>query len=214
VDAIPVVGGTKQWNLTKVNQVQPDLILLDQEENPKSMSEEHPWPWHATHIEHLSDVAPALTDLADRLRNPDLLGLAQRWQQVAVHSNPPLTDWTDLPGVLQWGLRPSKPPSTVLYLIWKDPWMCVSRNTFIGSVLEHLGVHVPRFTTKYPSIELNNFDSATTLLLFSSEPYPFLQKQKGLQSLEFPYAVVNGESFSWFGSRSLRFLEKNLRANR
>lgn len=50
--------------------------------------------------------------------------------------------------------------------------------------------------------------ASETLLLFSSEPYPFLRKKDVLNPLFAPYAFVDGERFSWFGMRSLRFLEE------
>jgi len=45
------------------------------------------------------------------------------------------------------------------------------------------------------------------VLLASSEPYPFHRKRDALLALDRPVAIVDGESFSWFGVRSLEFLE-------
>ena len=100
--------------------------------------------------------------------------------------------------------------SQVLYVIWKDPWMGVSRDTFIGSVLDRFwwGGLLPVFPVKYPELELTKYDPARTLLLFSSEPYPFLKRRAELDGLGFPYAFVDGESLSWFGVRTLAFLER------
>ena len=58
--------------------------------------------------------------------------------------------------------------------------------------------------------ELNQFDPAKTLLLFSSEPFPFAKKKSELVNLGFSSALVDGESFSWFGVRSLNFIETQL----
>jgi len=69
------------------------------------------------------------------------------------------------------------------------------------------GGWLPAFPEKYPKIDLADFDPAKTLLLFSSEPFPFGKKKKELLSLDFPSALVDGESYSWFGVRSLRFLQ-------
>jgi len=46
-----------------------------------------------------------------------------------------------------------------------------------------------------------------TVILASSEPYPFHRKREALLALGRPVAIVDGESFSWFGLRSLSFLE-------
>jgi hypothetical protein len=45
------------------------------------------------------------------------------------------------------------------------------------------------------------------VLLASSEPYPFHRRRESLLALDRPAALVDGESFSWFGVRSLSFLE-------
>jgi hypothetical protein len=98
-------------------------------------------------------------------------------------------------------------------MIWRNPWMSVSKQTFIGSMLETCGFgpFLRDFETKYPQIDLAAFKPANTLLLFSSEPYPFLRKRSVLKPVTHPYAFVNGECFSWFGVRALKFLE-SLRA--
>src|SRR5437868_6660844 len=67
VAAIPVVGGTKDWNLEKLRALKPDLLLLDQEENPKFMAEQSEFPFHATHIESVQSVAGALRAMGERL---------------------------------------------------------------------------------------------------------------------------------------------------
>ena len=88
--------------------------------------------------------------------------------------------------------------------------MAVGPETFIGSVLRKTGYPVFPFAEKYPVVDFAEFDRETTLLLFSSEPFPCLRKREGLAELGFPYAFVDGESFSWFGVRALRFLESAL----
>ena len=87
--------------------------------------------------------------------------------------------------------------------------MTVSRETFVGSMLSYCGLseYLPGYPDKYPKLDLEHEEKKSTLLLFSSEPYPFLQHRSGLEELGFPYAFMNGESFSWFGVRSLRFLQ-------
>lgn len=211
---IPVVGGTKDWKWEKIVELKPDLILLDQEENPKFMSEQNQIPWHSTHIESVSDVSPALSELSRIFSNSPLADLSERWRTVSASGRgESVRDWLSLPGVLEWGRAPSASTSikNVLYMIWKDPWMGVGRNTFIGSLCRLNGVELPFFSEKYPKIDLKNYDPKETLVLFSSEPYPFYAKRKEYLDFEFPHAFVDGESFSWFGIRSLLFLERCLK---
>lgn len=112
--------------------------------------------------------------------------------------------------MLEWLKPPEREPERLLYLIWRGPWMTVSRDTFVGSMLSNVGYggRLPSFAEKYPKIDLADFDPATTTLLFSSEPYPFEKKKKELRALDFPSALVDGEAYSWFGVRSLRFLRQ------
>lgn len=219
VDPIAIVGGTKDISWTEIEPLKPDLIIFDQEENPKRFADQCPYPWWASHIENLKDV------------QRDLLKLRELFEQSAPNSNLQKLDqvivdwkaggdrkilvrehWSNLPGLIQWIHQPEKDwqPERVLYVIWKDPWMAVSSNTFIGSMCEKLAIKLPKFETKYPKIDLEKYDPKSTLVLFSSEPYPFAQHLDQLKDLKFPSALINGESFSWFGVRSLNFLLESL----
>lgn len=211
VAAIPVVGGTKDWDLDRIRELKPDLLILDKEENPKFMAEQDEFPFLATHVESISGVVGALAQLCYRLRNPELGVLATRWDQIATWKG--LSRWTPgdgLPGLVEWGREPRGPVRSIIYVIWRGPWMTVSKQTFIGSVLDKcgVGVYMRDFNEKYPEFDLSTYPSAETLLLFSSEPYPFLRKKSVLNPVMNPYAFVDGECFSWFGVRSLNFLEK------
>lgn len=201
------MGGTKDWSLEKVEAAVPDLVILDREENPLAMAEAG-LPYWASHVRGIESMPEALSDLASRLGNEGLESLARRWRRVL---RAPLTGLGPeaLPGVVEWGLRPRGRVESVVYVIWKDPWMAVGPETFIGSVLSHLGLPVHPFSEAYPKFELDALPP-NTLLLFSSEPYPFLRKRQGLSQLKNPHAFVDGELFSWFGIRSLRFLEDAL----
>lgn len=207
---IPVVGGTKDWDLEKIRSLNPDLVVLDEEENPKFMSEAG-LPSVATHVTSVETVPTALRQLRFATKNLALEKMAVEWD--AILARPALARWngsTDLPGVLEWGRKPTREIERVFYVIWRDPWMVVSRDTFIASILEKCGLEgtIEIFHSKYPKIELESLPrKESTLLLFSSEPFPFLKKREGLGELGCPYAIVDGEKFSWFGSRSLAFLK-------
>lgn len=212
VQHIPRVGGTKDWNLEKIRSLRPDLLVLDREENPKFMSEEHEIPWVATHVRSLTDMPETLTRLNEVLQLPLLLDLRERWERVIKNPRPSSLDspWDSLPGVLEWIQKPEGAVREIVYLIWRDPWMGVSSDTFIGSMLAHLGygAYLKAYPVKYPELKWEDFDPKATLFLFSSEPYPFGKKMTLLRELNVPSALVDGEVFSWFGVRSLHFLEQ------
>lgn len=207
---VPVVGGTKDLDFAKVEALRPDLLLLDREENLPWMAEgERPWKTYCTHVEGVGSVARELEALAGLLGNARLGALAREWGR-AVAAPVRARGVGELPGLLEWLRRPAVEPERILYLIWRDPWMGVGKGTFVHSMLEQcgLGGRLAELPGKYPKLELAGFDPASTLLLFSSEPYPFARRRAELAELPFASALVDGEAFSWFGLRSLRFLEK------
>jgi hypothetical protein len=234
--SIPAVGGTKDIIWDKANGLVPDLLLLDREENPKSMADDAVGETLATHITNIDDVVPALEAIALRLEKgsrpadgpavSNLRALAHRWGRVINAPKIPLEKWTDLPGVQEWLKTPAGFPgvdnkSKLVYMIWKSPWMTITRETFIASVLVRLGIPAEMIwedsgeggaKVKYPEVDLAKLP-AECLLLFSSEPFPFFRQKEKLKELPFPGALIDGECMSWFGIRSLIFLEDSLGLN-
>lgn len=210
VAGIPRIGGTKDWDWPRIVSLKPTHLILDREENPKFMGEQAEIPTIVTHVRDVGSMPTELTKMADALKNAQLQKQADEWQKLL--QVPSRSD--GIPAIIQWGIRPTKNIKHVVYVIWKDPWMAAGPNTFIASMLARFGLQVYPFAEKYPKIDFSDFDRETTLLLFSSEPFPFLKKQEGLAELGFPYAFVDGESFSWFGIRAFRFLQRELLTNR
>ncbi|MES2768287.1 MAG: helical backbone metal receptor [Bdellovibrionota bacterium] len=209
VEDIPIIGGTKEADWDKIKSMEPDFVLMDKEENTKEMADECPCPTIFTHVQSLNDVSVALLTMSEKLENEKLFNLAGRWQALAQTPNFAVKDLNKLPGLIQWIRHPEKKIQKILYVIWRNPWMTVNRETFISSVLTKLGIekYLVDFEEKYPEIDLKDFNSDTTLLLFSTEPYPFEKKVAEIKMLPFPSLIVNGECYSWFGLRSLIFLE-------
>jgi hypothetical protein len=205
---IPVVGGTKEAHWDVIKDLEADLVLLDKEENPLEMAEECPLPYLATHVYSLESLHYELRRLSVKFQN-DLLMTWSSQLKAILERGPLHWEEESIPGLLEWVISPMKTgPRPVLYVIWKKPWMAVGRETFIGSVLRQLGAQVVALPEeeKYPVIEISEFQEA--LILFPTEPFPFHKKIEELRSEGLIGAVVNGESYSWFGVRSLEFLRK------
>src|SRR5690606_29253107 len=67
-------------------------------------------------------------------------------------------------------------PLPVLYLIWKDPWMSIGRDTFIASMLAQVGLRsvIDAGVPRYPELTLPQIaGSGARAVLLSSEPYRF-----------------------------------------
>lgn len=210
---IPILGGTKDLDKDLLQSLRPDLVLLDREENTDEMAlrseSSGKWKIHSTHVRSVEDMAPELLQLSNLLGNERLQSLANEWELVCSTPWFPNRSLMEIPGIEHWIQKPTQEPEHFLYLIWRSPWMSVSRDTFVGSMFQLLGFgnRMPQFEEKYPRLDLGAYDPEKTLLLFSSEPFPFRAKAHELRALGFPSAIICGESYSWFGLRSLQFLQ-------
>lgn len=210
VATIPIVGGTKSVNWQQIHSLQPDLLILDRQENPLSFSQ-NSIPYWASDVRDGKSLAEGLELLAKHLGNAQL----QSWSDWArdISVAPALqTPKAHFPGcekvLIPWDTVQSP---RFRYVIWKSPWMEVTRETYLGFTLAQMGLQIPESKGRglYPELLIpseNNQD----VFLFSSEPYPFQRDYELLQKLGVPGAIVDGEKFSWFGIRSLRFLGKAL----
>jgi len=211
IKGIPAIGGTKDWDLKKLESLKPDLIILDREENTREMGAYSGAPIFTTHVQNINDMPKELALLATATKLPKLMEYSHRFSSVLAMPKKHRS-LANLPTVEEW-LHPIHDEAkieTIVYMIWKNPWMAVSRQTFIGSMLEHVvGENKILFTeaVSYPKISLETLNEETTLLLFSTEPFPFAKQKTELKKLRFPSAIVDGEKWSWFGLRSLLFLE-------
>lgn len=185
-----VVGGTKQVNFDKIQDLKPDIIFCNKEENSKAMVErlEDIAPVHVSDIKTLEDNVRLIKDYGEILqKQTEAANLIEdlKEQHHQFH-NYILT----------------KPVQKVAYLIWRDPWMAVGKDTFINHILElNRFENVFGSKDRYPIIDINNLPEMD-LLLLSSEPYPF--KTKHVSEIPIDHSkikLVNGEFFSWYGSR-------------
>jgi len=204
VKAIPTVGGTKDADWEKIRTLGADLVILDREENTREMAEACPLPWHATHVSHMRDLPSQLQTLSEKLSSPRLGEFAARWEKI-VASPKRAFSLQNPPGLVKWVTPPPKTAGEICYVIWAHPWMAAGPDTFIGSVLDWCGWKVWG-TGKYPKFEPTSFD-AQTLFLCSTEPFPFAKRPDVMAELPGAVALVDGEKISWFGLRSLMYLE-------
>lgn len=216
VSQIPAVAGTKDINWDKVAAVEPDLIIFDREENTKEMADACPYPMFVLHITCIDNVGSEVERLARQLDSTKLHQVAQRWRRVA--ELPPIDspNLARIPAELsRFGIQQTdlSKIERLDYLIWKKPWMAIGPDTFIWSVLHKLGFAAllqPR-DAKYPNLGDEIEAEPSCLYLFSSEPFPFARYQKQLEKQGFAGVIVDGECYSWYGVRSLDFLEQELK---
>lgn len=185
------IGGTKNVHVEQVDALAPDLVIACKEENVREQ------------VEALS--APVLVT--------DAQTVEQAWAEMqriaeAVGRRAEGSDWVDRIRTA-WG-DAQLVQHRAAYAIWKEPWMVAGGGTYISDVLRWWGVeNVFAGRPRYP--EVTDWGGAEVVLL-SSEPFPFSPAHAlDLQASGQPALVVNGEAFSWYGSRMLHAVE-DLRA--
>lgn len=189
VTDIPIVGGTKNPRLDKIRQADPDLIIANKEEN-------RPDDIHSLMDDFEIEVTE-ITTIEDALITIHKLG--QRLE-VAERAGALISDIQD-----RLDERPNESGLRTAYIIWKDPWMSIGRDTYIHDVLKHWNLpNVFDSRTRYPKLDLEELQSYNPdLVLLSSEPYPFKEKHLAQVEEACPAArvlLVEGEWFSWYGS--------------
>lgn len=210
---LPAIGGTKDLNREKLQELKPDLLIVDKEENLPWMVENAPCRVFVSHITSIRSAALEFRRLAAEFTGEEksrIEQISERYDNVAA-AKPESWDSKKIPGTLEV-LRAPKGESRLEYIIWKNPWMKIGPDTYIHDVLKKLGASalIPNDGPKYPSFEISELPE-DTLLLFSSEPYPFEKAKDEIRKLGHASVLIDGESYSWFGIRSLQFLEKNLK---
>ena len=196
-----LVGGTKNLRLEKIASLNPDFILANKEENDR---EQIGWlqARFPTYISDVRTLEQAFGMIQDVGRITETVDLAQEF--IRTISN------------LFNKIGPSKQRPTVAYLIWKNPWMTVNKDTFIHDMLQRSGFNnafAERTESRYPILSEEELRSANPdFILLSSEPFPFNDSHKREIATIVPNSkvhTVDGEMFSWYGSR-LRHFNTNL----
>jgi ABC-type Fe3+-hydroxamate transport system substrate-binding protein len=188
------VGGTKTVNLPAVEALQPTLIIANKEENVKEQVEvlAEKFPVWLTDVNTLTDALQMIADIGQ------LTGTAAKAQVLIDEIN------TRFSILHKHHFNPLK----TAYLIWRKPYMAAGGGTFIQDMLTRCGfVNVLEDITRYPEVTTTQLaDAGCELLLLSSEPYPFKQQHIDELQLALPgtkILLVDGEMFSWYGSRLL-----------
>ena len=185
-----IVGGPKNFQLEIIKQLQPDLIIGNKEENyfeGISALQQHAPVW-------MSDVK----DFEEALK--------------MIHSISMVTDCEvkgkEIVQRIQKAFGVLKPVKKIktLYLMWRNPWMGAANKTFIHSMMEKIGlINVLDKAERYPELSAERMrDLNPSLVLLSTEPFPFAEKHIGEVLGFIPNAsvqLVDGEMFSWYGSR-------------
>jgi len=195
ISEIPRVGGTKDFKLEKILELKPDIVIASKEENEKTgiLALEKKVPVYVSDILDLKSAYSFMDDMGSLFqKEKETSELVQKIKGCFLK------------------FLPSKCESSVLYFIWKDPYIAVGPGTFINSLLEEChfkNLISLKSSERYPQLDLNQLKFAPDFVFLSSEPYPFREKHIAEISELLPSAkimLVDGELFSWYGSRLIK----------
>jgi ABC-type Fe3+-hydroxamate transport system substrate-binding protein len=197
-ETVTRVGGTKQIDLEKIKQLDPDIIIGNKEENVKEQIEalQKHFPVWMSDVNTLDEAYDMMLKLGE------MCGKKAESEKM-------------LSGIIDKmnGIRNLFEGKRVAYFIWNKPYMVAASDTFIDSIMRECGmINHLKSKTRYPEISVGDLEGADYCFL-SSEPFPFDHKhltelQGQLKTCK--VALVNGEMFSWYGSH-LRLLPDYLK---
>ncbi len=196
----PNVGGTKRYDIDRIRELGPDLILGNREENDQEQ------------IEILSREFPVwmsdIVNLCDALAMINRVGTIVGSQGAAAR----------LIGAINEGFRElsaervskEREPVRAAYFIWRRPYMVAGHSTFVTEMMRLCGltnVFEQDTSSRYPTVTMEQIRAQNPdVLLLSSEPYPFAEKHLEEFHAMLPRAralLADGEIFSWYGPRLL-----------
>ncbi|MFM7682457.1 MAG: ABC transporter substrate-binding protein [Bacteroidota bacterium] len=194
------IGGTKQLKIDEIIDLKPDFIIGNKEENTKEdvdkLDQSGLPVW-------MSDI----NSFDEAIKMIEQVGLICGKESESLKLTSEITQRFNEISIIGKG-------RSVLYFIWDEPSFVVGKNTFINSMIEKIGFFNACDLIRYPN--LNDLPNTNPDLIFlSSEPYPFTNQHIEKYQNLFPNSniiLVDGEMFSWYGSRMLEAVSyfKNL----
>lgn len=201
VRAVPKVGGTKDVAVDRVIALAPTHLVVNVDENERPTVERL-----APHVGEVIVTHPrtALDNLDLYARFGRTFDRVEQSARLAERLRAALA----ATAARQWR------PLSVVYLVWKAPWMTVSHDTYIADMLAQVGlrVRVPPSDRRYPEVDWAALPPRSAdLVLFSSEPYRFRERdarafadEHGLDPRR--CLTIDGEMTSWYGPRAIEGL--------
>jgi ABC-type Fe3+-hydroxamate transport system substrate-binding protein len=185
-----IVGGTKNFDTDRIAALQPDLIIGNKEENFRKGIEllsNHFAVW-------MSDIFSLQDAYEMMVKIGFICGKEKEANEIVSrirHSFDTIS---------------AKPSKSVLYFIWGKPFMVAGTQTFINEMLQLNGL-VNLAGGRYPELSEEEITKLNPdVVLLSSEPFPFQDKHVIEMRKLLPDSkiyLVDGEMFSWYGSRLL-----------
>ena len=186
-----VVGGTKSVHFDKIKALKPDVILCNKEENTWDMVTELE-KIAPVHVSVVSTISASLELIKDY---GQLFNVQEKALKLVTSLETKLLAFSKEMQSKEW--------KSCIYLIWQDPYMAAGRDTFINDLLKLNKFENIIAKDRYPVIDKEQLvEHCPDVVLLSSEPFPFKKDHlKEIERLGISAALIDGEYFSWYGSR-------------
>ena len=194
-----IVGGTKNTNFDKIVALHPDIIICNKEENTKEI------------VEQLSTICPVW--VTNIVSIEDNLQMIYHFGQL-FNKRTEAQKWIDKINFAYQDFQTfikEKPIKKAAYFIWANPYMTAGNHTFINELLRlnHFENIYKNKEDRYPEVELKKIrlEGDPDFVFLSSEPFPFKDEHAfeiGRFTHHAKTIFVDGEMFSWYGSRLLK----------
>ena len=206
---VPKVGGTKDVNIPRLRQLAPTHVVVNVDENRLETAQA------------LKEFVPEII-VTHPSRPEDNLALFEQLRATFADQPSVNAQAATLSAEFSSALARCRgrtwPSANVLYLIWRQPWMTVARDTYVSTLLAEThwrtwpdvqgGEHG---AGRYPALVGNEpWLADIDRVLLSSEPYQFGLAHIAEAQALCPQArvqLVDGELLSWWGARGAAGLD-------
>jgi ABC-type Fe3+-hydroxamate transport system substrate-binding protein len=199
IKSLPRVGGTKNPDIAWVIALQPDLVLLNDEENRREDAgalRAASVPTWVTSPRSVFDALNVLWDLMDIFDHPVMIPRVREIERAY--------DYT-------LGASRAQIPVRVFTPIGRDPWMTFNADTYAHDVLRVCGGEnvFAREDNRYLPITLDDVvEAQPEIVLLPGGPYPFSEPDADIfRTLDIPAAhngrivLIDGTLLTWYGTR-------------
>lgn len=185
LDDVAKIGGTKTPDVDAIRALRPDCVFAVKEENLRHDVEK---------IASFADVV--VYDVKDVESALDMIRSLQRLLGVEDDLDAFVAEkWEKVRGIIS---------AKAACLVWRKPYMVAGGDTYIHSVMTHLGMeNVFAERTRYPVVSDDELKAAE-LLILPSEPYPFREPHVRELDEKHPRirkALIDGQMITWYGVR-------------
>jgi ABC-type Fe3+-hydroxamate transport system substrate-binding protein len=188
--AVERVGGTKYPDLDRILALEPDLVLVNVEENRREDADALRAAGIPLHVTYPRTVPGALDELAALAAvlgapgEPQWLSAARAaWDRAAEAAA-------------------GRPPRRAAVPVWRRPWTVVGGDTFATDVLARLGVQNVFCdpAERYPRPTIARIRALEPdLIVLPDEPYAFTAADGPPDFPGVPCALVSGRHLTWYG---------------